>query len=270
MTLFDMALFEMDLSKMALFKANNFLKAVFILSVLTLSSCSNYNLIQTTLKEKEKTESFPDWEDLMTVQPENYILKTNDKISLSIWDNEDLSVGSVFGKYNSNEVFGKWLLIDEQGEIALPQLGKVELANLSITEAEQKLSSLYVQEIINPIIILKVLNREITILGEVETPGNYLLEKNYHTLTELLGKAGGLASFANTKEISVIRNQVEYKMDLTKINPADLQRVAIETGDLIYVPSQKGKDIVQKSPALIPITSVITAAVLVLTAFNNK
>lgn len=243
---------------------------LFCFLLILLSSCGNYNLLQRTLAEKESTEVFPNWEDLITIEPEQYVLKTNDKISLSIWNNDDLSVGSVFGKYNSNEVFGKWLLINQAGNVSLPQIGMVELSDLSIQEAENKLSNLYVKEIVNPIIILKVLNREITVLGEVQNAGNYLLEKNYYTLTEVLGMAGGLGSFANTKELSIVRDQIEYQVDLTETSSSDLQKIAIRTGDLIYVPHQKGKDFVQKSPALIPVTSVITAIVLVLTAFNNK
>lgn len=247
----------------------SYYKILFFCLVLLCSSCKNYNLLQRTLAEKESTEFFPDWKDLMSLTPENYLLKANDKISLSIWNNEDLSVGSVFGKYNSNEVFGKWLLIHQDGTVALPQVGRVELANLNIPDAEVKLTEIFAKEIIDPIIIIKVLNREITVLGEVSNAGNYNLEKDYYNLTEVIGMAGGLSSFANTKEMAIVRNQIEYKLDLTSIEPADLQKIAIQTGDLIYVPSQKGKDFVQKSPALIPVTSVITAIVLVLTAFSK-
>ncbi len=253
-----------------------------------LGSCANYNLIQTTetqdllteerpSKKKAKqttytasTAEMPIYNLLATNEnKKDYLLQTDDKISVSIWKHNDLSVGSIFSDYSSNEVYGKWLLINSDGHITLPQVGEVALAGLSIQEAEIKLIDLYKQDIVDPIVVLKVLNRKVTVLGEVKDAGNILLEKENYTFTEVIGKAGGFKDFADTRQIKLIRNGITYELNLTTIDAQLLNTLPILTGDFIYIPAQTSKSILQKSPVIIPITSAITTLVLVLTLFRQ-
>ena len=252
-----------------------------------LGSCSNYNMLQkgvhqdinqgelpqhSTTQNAAYTASTVSFDVLLNASENNtknsYILKKDDKLSVSIWKHNDLSVGSIFTDYNSNEVYGKWLLINSEGEITLPQVGKVALAGLTMLEAETKLKVIYTELVVDPIIVLKVLNREVTVLGEVTNAGNILLEKDNYTFTEIIGQAGGFKDFANTKEIKLVRNNKTYKMDLTSIDPQTLNSLPILSGDLLYIPAQKSKSVVQKSPAIIPITSAITTLILIITVFK--
>ena len=158
----------------------------FLTTLLFLQSCGNHNLF--TSKGEKKTVAA-----LAELQTDSiHLIKTDDKVSVSIWNHDDLSIGSLFGIYNSNEVYGKWVLVNESGVASLPKIGAVKLGGLTTTEAADHLKGPYSKFIKDPIIVVKVLNREVTILGEVATPGNYLLEKESNTLFELLGKAGGI------------------------------------------------------------------------------
>jgi len=40
-----------------------------------------------------------------------YQLRKDDKISLSVWDHEELSVGSIYGHFSGNENEGKWTMV---------------------------------------------------------------------------------------------------------------------------------------------------------------
>ena len=63
-----------------------------------------------------------------------YRIRKDDKITISVWGQDELSVGSCYGIYNSNEVYGKWLMVDENGNIELPKLGSMKVLNVTLIE----------------------------------------------------------------------------------------------------------------------------------------
>jgi polysaccharide export outer membrane protein len=232
------------------------LASVLFIAVL-LQSCATQNLFTSGPEEQYKI-------DALLISKTESRLKPDDKISVSIWGHDNLSVGSVFGIYSSNEVYGKWVLINQKGEAVLPRIGAVCLAGLTKEEAVTTLKELYGKFIIDPIIVVKILNREVTVLGEIVTPGNYLLEKDRNTLFEVIGRAGGLNFYANKKKIKLIRYNHEFHFDLTKMDEFALNNINLQSGDIIYIPSSEGKIIDKKAPTLIPLTSLITTLVLII------
>jgi polysaccharide export outer membrane protein len=80
-----------------------------------------------------------------------------------------LSVGSVYGIYNSNEVYGKWLLVDINGNIEIPRLGTTNVIGKTIPELKEEIKTKLKKWLVNPIVDLKVLNKEIAVMGEVKT-----------------------------------------------------------------------------------------------------
>ena len=192
-----------------------------------------------------------------------HILKPDDKLSLSIHGHDDLSIGSLYGIYNSNEVYGKWILIDYDGMATLPRLGEVELAGLTVSQAEDTLKALYAKAIINPIVKVKVLNRQIQVLGEVKAPGVQNLEKEHNTLAETIARAGDFDFYANKRRVHVVRlvNDTLKAMtiNLTRKDQSHYATMALKSGDLVYVPAKKGKDWDKRSGSIITVSGFITA-----------
>lgn len=188
-----------------------------------------------------------------------HLIQTDDKLSLSIWNHDDLSVGSVFSIYNSNEAFGKWVLIDENGNAQLPKIGEVHLAGMTCVEAADTLEKLYAIHIKNPIVVAKVLNRHVTVLGEVRMPGYIVLEEEQVKLMDVIGKAQGFTDYADLSQIRLVRNDISYDLDLQKIDAVLSHTIVVHSGDIIIVSAKKGKALDQKAPTLIPFASVLTA-----------
>jgi protein involved in polysaccharide export with SLBB domain len=59
-----------------------------------------------------------------------YHIKTDDKINISVWGQDELSVGSTYDVYNSNEVYGKYLMVDALGNIEVPKVGTLQVNDL--------------------------------------------------------------------------------------------------------------------------------------------
>jgi polysaccharide export outer membrane protein len=228
--------------------------AIYIVLLVVLSSCKAVNLFQTNKNTDNSLTTF-------TLLNKNYehILIPDNKISLSIWNHDDLSIGSVYSIYNTNESFGKWILINNDSTASIPFIGSINLVGLTVAQAEVIITDSLKRYIKDPIIEVKVLNKEITILGEVKSPGNYLLEKESNTLIEYLGKSEGLNFYADTKHIQIIRDDIPYIIDLTQLESFNRKNIYLKANDIIYIPSKKGKNLALKSPILIPFASLLTS-----------
>jgi polysaccharide export outer membrane protein len=189
----------------------------------------------------------------------------DDKLALSIWNHNDLSIGSVFSIYNSNEAFGKWVLIDQRGMAVFPKLGPVKISGLTVKEAEDLLGELYGEVLKEPVLTLKVLNRSVDVVGEVVMPGKVILEKERPTLMEVVGECRGFSGYADIERIEIIRDNVRYTVNLRELSEYHTYGLVMQSGDILHVPSRSGKRLEQSAPVIIPFASVITALSLVAT-----
>ncbi|RZK14487.1 MAG: hypothetical protein EOO56_24860, partial [Hymenobacter sp.] len=138
-----------------------------------------------------------------------YKLRKDDKITLSVFDHEELSIGSIFGHYPVGENEGKWELVDAAGNLNVPRVGPYHVEGLTLLEAKNQLEKLMAKSIVNPQVTLKVLNLQATVLGEVNAPGNQHFEKEHNTLVEVLGKAGDFGVYADKRHVKVLRQNAQ-------------------------------------------------------------
>ncbi|TRX36171.1 polysaccharide export protein [Flavobacterium sp. ZT3R18] len=236
---------------------------IFLVSIL-FTSCKTYNLFETKEPIKDTTTFSYD-------ANYQYRIRKDDKISLSVWGEEGLSVGSVYGIYDSNEVYGKWLLVDANGNIEIPKIGTTNVVNKTVPELKEYIKNQLKKWIINPIIDVKVLNKEITVLGEVRNPNVITVDKDHNSLIEMISKTGGFEFYANLRAIKILRQEGENvrvtNIDLT--NPDDIRNrnIQLYPGDVVIVPSKKNKEFDKRISIIIPFTSTITAAAILIGLF---
>ena len=175
------------------------------------------------------------------------VIRRGDKITVSIWGHDELSVGSINSSFSANEATGRWLVVDETGEVNLPRVGRVNIASYNIKEANYLLESIYERNGIRaPVVNVRILSHYITLLGEVISPGRYQIDNETITLIELLGKAEGVTKYAKADEIRVIRKNKqgiveEVRVDLTNINSLAQNNIILKPDDVIYIPPSKVK-----------------------------
>lgn len=232
-----------------------------------LCSCSPQNLFMSSKCTK------PDSLFKHYTEGFEHTIKPDDKLTISIWNHDDLSIGSTFSIYNSNEVYGKWVLVDKRGDVVLPALGKLHVIGKTTGELADTLTSLLGKQIVRPIVAVKVLNRQVTVLGEVIRPASHNLEKEKYGILEMIGNSGGFDTYADKKHVVLIRQVgLEVKkieIDMTQLSEFQKNNFVVEANDIIYVPSRRAKVFDKRATTLIPFAGLVTALV-VLISFVSK
>ena len=157
-------------------------------------------------------------------------------------------------------------MVDDKGEVNLPQIGKVKLQGLTIPEATKLLEKEYGKVLVSPIINIRILSNKVTVLGEVQHSGVYYFSADKIKLVEMLAMANGLTDYSKSKNIKVIRGKESFEIDLTNIA---FNEMIVFPDDVIYVPPTKGKALDRFASKLIPIAALITSIALVYNITNN-
>lgn len=168
---------------------------------------------------------------------------------------------------------GQEYLVEADSTVALPMLGRVKVAGLSRSEAAQRIEALYRKELKDPMIALKIINLKVTLLGEVKNQGIYTLEKDYTSLVEIIGAAGGFTDKASSKNIKIIRGDRQhpqvFELDLSNIETLADSRTILQNNDIIYIAQHKkairSEKLQSMSAILQPVITLLNTALIIYT-----
>lgn len=136
--------------------------------------------------------------------------------------------------------------VRKDGKISLPLLGDVFVAGLTITQLDDKLTSLYRTILVKPeitVILLSVGNESIYIAGEVAQPGSYKYSPRM-TLLEAIISAGNYdKKTAELSNVVVIRHIGEKRyvafFDLERSFSEESKPFYLASHDIVFVPRTK-------------------------------
>lgn len=223
--------------------------AFFTLSFLSVVTSCSYKQDQILFEKRNSLDSAA---QKNTPVINNYRIKPQDILQIRnlqninyVIDNAPVETSSPTGGGGGGSgQQGQTYQVEEDGNVALPVIGRVQLAGLTRQEATKKVEDLYRKTLLkDPIIELKIVNLKVTILGEIKSPGNFPLVKDKTTLIEMIGQAGGLTDRANAQNIEIIRgsqnNPVITRVDLGNLNSLSNPATILENDDIIYIAQSK-------------------------------
>ena len=138
-------------------------------------------------------------------------------------------------------------LVTPQGNIILPILNEVSVAGITPTMAENKIKERLISEgyLVNPTVLVRVLNNKFTILGEVRSPGVIPFTEESISLLDAIGLAGDLTYSAIRKDVKLIRElngkRLVYHIDLTTASWMSNPDYRIRQNDVIVITPNKLK-----------------------------
>ncbi len=143
--------------------------------------------------------------------PDVYKIRTNDQLFIQVISEDPLNVAFLNivsterMSYSAGNTELITYLVDDAGNIAFPQLGEIGVAGLTVSDIRHKLQLQVDKYIENTSVIVKHVNRTLTVIGEVKRPGQQAMVKNQLTIFEALGAAGDVTDFGNRKNIKLVR-----------------------------------------------------------------
>ena len=167
-------------------------------------------------------------------------------------------------------------LVDPNGFLEMPLIGKVKVAGLNADAAADIIKQELMKFVKNPSISVRFLSQKFTILGEVNRPGIYNLLSDRVTLPEVLGTAGDLTIFGKRDNVMLIRTYENGKREVVKINlnsrkVLDSPYYFMKNNDVIYVEPTAGRiTSSDRTLQLIPIVTGITTTLVLLVNFLFK
>lgn len=168
-------------------------------------------------------------------------------------------------------------LVDENGYIDLPKVGKIKLKGLTTVEAQDLIKEFLEKEVKDPNIKITLLNYKFTVEGEVNRPSTFdIIEENI-TLPQALGMAGGLTIKGKRDNILLIRhdgdNRIVKRIDLTKTDWMDTPFYYVKQNDIIYVepnlPRVKSAGFIGNIGGVISIISGVLSIALTIIVLTN-
>ncbi len=253
-----------------------FIPAILILVTMSLSSC----------KVLRPSDMFQEHKDhpILEFKPseKEYKIKPFDILSVRITTNDGFSLiglgaGSGGGSEQNNRMLQKGIdyLVEFDGMVKLPTIGRIDLSGKTIREAEAFLEEQYTDFYQSPFVLLEVSNRKVfifynsgTIARTVKIPPENL------TLIEAISNSGGLTEISRSYKIKLIRGDITdnpevYYWNLSSLDDIKNTNILLEANDVIYVDS-KPQYILRILKELTPYLTLATTALSVYGIFFKK
>lgn len=165
-------------------------------------------------------------------------------------------------------------LVDSDGYIDYPVLGRIKLGGLTRNEAIQYMKGMLSSQVIDPGVSIQITNYKITVLGEVSKPGSFTLPNERITILEALGMAGDLTIHGVRDNVLVVREengqQEFHRIDLTSNDLFSSPVYYLAQNDVIYVEPNKAKinsssSVYRDASFIISVTSFLITIITIMT-----
>lgn len=213
-------------------------------------------------------------------EPEVYRIRPNDQIFIQVISDDPLNAAFLnltgtggatsAGSANSLELIT--YLVDEAGNIEYPYLGQIKVGGLTVSEVNKKIQQRVDNYLESASVFVKLVNRNITVLGEVNSPGQKLMVKNQLNIFEALGTAGDITDYGNRQNVKIIRDfptgKEVVELDLTDPKLIYSPFYYILPHDIVYVEHRSKVYGAKNMPYSSPITIAASLLSVVLLTLN--
>ena len=169
----------------------------------------------------------------------------------------------------------QYYIVDENGDINFPVLGKLHVAGLKRTEVENLVKERLEAQVMNPQVNANVVNAKISVLGEVNRPGNVVLSSGRMTLFDALASAGDMTVYGRRDNVLVTR-EVDGKLEIARLNLRDANIYTspyffLQQNDVVYVSPNKVRAVSSANASLwlSMVSTVASAATVIVTIVNT-
>lgn len=132
-------------------------------------------------------------------------------------------------------------VVDNEGYIDFPVLGRLKVAGMTRWELAEMIKDKLVKEgyLTDAVVTVEFMNFKVSVMGEVTSPGTFIIEGDKVTVLQALSLARDLTIFGRRDNVSVIREQngqrTIYEIDLTDVDLFKSPAYYLQQNDIVYV-----------------------------------
>jgi polysaccharide export outer membrane protein len=229
------------------------------------------------LQDKNK-----DIKNFNEAQIPDYTLKPYDELYIQI-NSLDEAAANIFSNTTTQQnmyvgtiqPYGASLIsytIDKDGYLHLPVVGNLLVKDKTVAQVSLMLQESLTNILSQPLVSVKLVNRYVSVLGEVRNPGHFAYAQDKITIYDAIGLAGDITEYGNRKEIILTRNEngknIRINVNLSKSDILASNYLYIRPNDIVYVkPLRKKFWDLRQFPYSVVLGS-ITAALLIYTVIK--
>ena len=139
--------------------------------------------------------------------------------------------------------------VDNDGYVALPAVGRVNVAGCTMREAGQRIEKSIIDAnlIKDPKVTVLLLNARVAVLGAVKSPQVVSLTSERNTILDVLSRCGDIGDTGLRQKISLYREEngerKKYSIDLTDCDVFQNPAYYVQQNDMIYVEPNKSQSV---------------------------
>ncbi|PRY13318.1 polysaccharide export outer membrane protein [Pontibacter ummariensis] len=160
-------------------------------------------------------------------------------------------------------------LVDKEGNIAYPILGKVQVAGLTKAQVTEKFTTQLREHLKEPIVNVRYLNYKVTVVGEVNRPSTFTIPSERINIIEALGMAGDMTAFGKRENVLVMREEngvrKMMRLNLNSKEVVNSPYFYLQQNDVVYVEPDRMKEV--QASANTRTLSIIAAAASIVSVF---
>ena len=163
-------------------------------------------------------------------------------------------------------------VVNTDGFINFPVLGKIYVAGMTLDGLAEYLTEKISEKVVDPIVTVELTNFHVNVIGEVNHPGMFIVNRERFSVLDALAQAGDLTSYGERNNVMIIREEdgkrVAHRLNLNKAESLSSPYFFLRQNDVVYVEPntvrQANAKVDNDRQFRLSMTSVIVSAVSVI------
>ena len=181
--------------------------------------------------------------------PQDIKLKTGDQVTIHVNSkDEELTRPLNLTRGTNNTDTRLAYTVDERGYIDFPTLGEIYVEGKTRNEVAKHIKKIILDKklVLDPVVIVDFYSQQVSVIGEVSSPGKYNIDKDRFTILDALSLAGDLTIQGKRENITVLREEYGVqKAYVLNLNNAEQFHASpayyLQQNDIVYVEPNSSK-----------------------------
>lgn len=226
-----------------------FFNLVTLVMILVVTGCANYKSVPYFQNSDEFDGSKGAQLFDLIIQPQDELnifvsspLNPEMAAPFNMFEKVGLKPGQKVGSNQSLSGFYRYL-VDIDGDIDFPQVGKIHVAGLTIEQTNATVKAAlkpFFKDDQSYMVNTYMLNYYVSVLGEVKRPGSFTVERNKMNVLDALALAGDMTVYGKRENVKILRQLPDgtyevHELDMRDANILNSPYYYLHQRDIVYV-----------------------------------